>query len=382
MHICFITHEYPKKNFPHGGIGTFIQTIGKAYVAKGCKVSVVGINVYTKVYEEEDDHGVHIYRLKPRKIKGLTWFLNYKHINQQLLKLHVESPIDVIETPELGLVFLKKIKPIKYIIRLHGGHHFFAEAEERDIDRWKGFQEKRSFKKADAFVAVSNYVKTHTSKYLSYNNKKISVIKSPIDLDVFKPIPEIKVSDDTILFAGTICEKKGIKQLILAMKTVNASYPNLKLDIYGRDWFFKDGTSYVEYLKEKIIPELKEFSKNIIFKGPVPYIELATKYAAARICVFPSLMETQGLVAPEAMAMKKVVVFSNLGPGPETIEHKKTGLLCNPYDVNNIAENILWALENPKKCLEIEGQANEFVYQAFNTGSIVNKNIDFYKSIL
>ena len=68
--------------------------------------------------------------------------------------------------------FLKqKIKNIKYVIRLHGGHHFFAEAENRGINKWKGFQEKRSFKKADAFIAVSNYVKNHTATYLSYYNK-------------------------------------------------------------------------------------------------------------------------------------------------------------------------------------------------------------------
>tara|TARA_R110002050_G_scaffold188530_2_gene323057 strand:- start:76562 stop:77710 length:1149 start_codon:yes stop_codon:yes gene_type:complete len=381
MHICFITHEYPKEGFPHGGIGTFIQTIGKAYVSEGIKVSVIGINVYANKNEEELDEGVHIYRLKLRKVKGITWFLNYRSINRQILKIHKASPINIVETPELGLAFLNKIESIKYIIRLHGGHHFFSEVEERKIDWWKGFQEKRSFKKADAFIAVSNYVKEHTSKYLNYNKKSISIIRCPINLEVFKPRPEIIINEDTILFAGTVCEKKGVKQLISAMKKVNAIYPNLKLAIYGRDWFFKDGASYIQYLKEKVIPVLGEFSHNIIFKGVVSYNELSIEYASAKICVFPSLMETQGLVAPEAMAMKKVVVFSKLGPGPETIEHKKTGLLCNPYDSNDIAEKILWCIENPEKCLKIEEQARDFVIQTFNTDIIVKKNIEFYKSI-
>lgn len=382
MHICFITHEYPKEGFPHGGIGTFIQTIGKAYVNEGIKVSVVGINVYANKNEEELDEGVHIYRLKPRKVKGITWFLNYRSINRQILKIHKASPINIVETSELGLAFLNKIKSIKYIIRLHGGHHFFSETEERKIDWWKGFQEKRSFKKADAFIAGSNYVKEHTSKYLNYNNKSISIIRCPINLEVFKPRPEIMINEDTILFAGTICEKKGVKQLICAMKKVNEQYPNLKLAIYGRDWFFKDGTSYIQYLKKKVIPLLGEFSQNIIFKGVVSHNELSIEYASAKICVFPSLMETQGLVAPEAMAMKKVVVFSKLGPGPETIEHKKTGLLCNPYDINDIADNIIWCLKNSTKCLKIEEQAREFVIQTFNTKMIVKKNMEFYKSIL
>ena len=95
MHICFITHEYPKEGFPHGGIGTFIQTIGKAYVNEGIKVSVVGINAYANKNEEELDEGVHIYRLKPRKVKGFTWVLNYKSINNQILKINNHSIFDI-----------------------------------------------------------------------------------------------------------------------------------------------------------------------------------------------------------------------------------------------------------------------------------------------
>lgn len=382
MHICFITHEYPKARFPHGGIGTFIQTIGRAYVKLGHKVSVIGINVYTKNEEEEIDEGVNVYRLKQRIYKGLTWYFNYKSINNKLNELNSNQPIDIVETSELGLAFIKKQPTVKHIIRLHGGHHFFAESENRGINFWKGFQEKRSFKKADAFIAVSEFVKSHTAKYLTYHNKKIDIIKNPINLEIFKPRKEIKILEDTILFAGTVCEKKGVKFLILAMKIVLASYSNIKLVIYGRDWFFKDGRSYIQYLKEEIIPTLGKFSKHIIFKGSVSYEELATKYASAKLCVFPSLMETQGLVAPEAMAMKKTVIFSNIGPGPETIQHKKTGLLCNPYDSNNIAENIIWCIENKKKCNDIEILAREFVLQTFNAQKIVASNLEFYNSIL
>ena len=82
---------------------------------------------------------------------------NEEHQFNELIKeIHSTEPIDVIETSELGLAFLEKIKSVKYIIRLHGGHHFFSEAENRGINWWKGWQEKRSFKKADAFIAVFN----------------------------------------------------------------------------------------------------------------------------------------------------------------------------------------------------------------------------------
>jgi hypothetical protein len=109
-----------------------------------------------------------LFEFRKSKVKGLAWYFNSKNIAKTITEIHKKNPIDIIEGAELSLAFLPKIKEIKYVIRLHGGHHFFAEGENRGINGWKGFQEKRSFKKADAFIAVSNYVKSHTAKYLSY----------------------------------------------------------------------------------------------------------------------------------------------------------------------------------------------------------------------
>ncbi len=66
MHICFITSEYPKKGFAHGGLGSFVATLSKNLVKQGVKVSVVGIN-YTNNIETIIENGVNIYRLKPKK---------------------------------------------------------------------------------------------------------------------------------------------------------------------------------------------------------------------------------------------------------------------------------------------------------------------------
>jgi glycosyltransferase involved in cell wall biosynthesis len=92
-------------------------------------------------------------------------------------------------------------------------------------------------------------------------------------------------------------------------------------------------------------------------------------------------METQGLVAPEAMAMKKPVVFSELGPGPETIENYKTGLLCDPHNVNDIVEKISWFFGHKDKIESIGENARAFVLEKFNLQAILDKNISFYKSI-
>ncbi|MCD0471100.1 glycosyltransferase family 4 protein [Flavobacterium sp. JAS] len=377
MHICFLINEYPKEGFPHGGIGSFVKTLAGALVKNGIKVSVIGIN-YTLNDENEVVEGVNVYRIKRSTIKVFSWYFNFKAINKKIKEIHGLSSIDIVESSELGLAFIRKIKKIKYVIRLHGGHHFFAESENRQINKWKGFQEKRSFSKSDAFIAVSHYVKNHTGKYLDYNNKPIAYISNPIDIEFFKPTGENEIRN-RIVFAGTVCEKKGIRQLIQAFPIVKKEFPDATLEIYGRDWFFPDGSSYIQMLKEKELLKLGEIMNDVHFHGSVSYVSIPLVYACAEVCVFPSHMETQGLVAPEAMAMEKIVIFTKLGPGPEAIKDYETGLLCDPYNPNDIAEKIIWALSNKEKAKKIGKIARQVVLEKYGLRNIVFQNINFYK---
>lgn len=380
MHICFLTNEYPKEGFPHGGLGSFVKTLAEALVTSGIKVSVIGMN-YTQNKEIEILEGVQVHRLKKSKVKGLAWFFNSKAINATIATVNKKYAINILETPELGLAFIKKIRNIKYVIRLHGGHHFFAETENRGINPWKGFQEKRSFQKADAFIAISSYVKKNTEKYLSYQNKQVAEINNPVNTELFQPMDGV-VSTHSIVFAGTICEKKGIRQLIQAFPLVKIQFPEATLEIYGRDWKFLNGSSYMEMLKEKELPQLGMITKDIHFYGPVALTEIPLKYAQAEVCVFPSHMETLGLVAPEAMAMEKPVVFTSKGPGPEVIIDGTTGLLCDPHDPKDIAAKIIWVFENEIKATEIGKKARNAVVAKFNTEKVVAQNIAFYTVII
>lgn len=378
MHICFLTNEYPKKGFPHGGFGTFVQTIALQLVKAGVAVSVVGVN-YESNYEETVENGIAIYRIKKHQVKGLSWFLNSRDINKCLKKIHQESPISIVEASELGLAFINKVSNIKYIIRLHGGHHFFAEAEKRGIDKWKGFQEKRSFKKADAFVAVSEYVKKHTQRYLDYNNKPIEIINYPIDFRLFKPSNSPKEINQRIVFAGTVCEKKGVRQLIQAFQEIKMKFSDSELYIYGRDWTFADGRSYIGQLKE----DFSSFElERIIFMGSVSHSDLPAIYESAAVCVFPSHIETQGLVAPEAMAMEKAVIFSNTGPGAETIIDGQTGFLVNPYNPSEIAQKISWCFEHQDLAQQIGKNARIAAIEQFDPEMILQRNLEFYKKAI
>ena len=118
------------------------------------------------------------------------------------------------------------------------------------------------------------------------------------------------------------------------------------------------------------------------FKGAVPRDELDGHYAAAAVCVFPSHMETQGLVSLEAMLLEKAVVFSKYGPGPETIQHGVDGLLCDVYQPEDIAAQILRILENPDEAEAMGRRARRTVMERCDLAKVTAQNIAFYRSLM
>jgi len=378
MHICFLTHEYPKPGFPHGGIGTFVKTIGSQLMQAGHTVSVVGVG-YNSTDEIENDNGVTIYRLAPGNIKGLNWYLNTRKINKCLHSINETDPIDIIESSERGLFAIKKLRGIKYIIRMHGGHHFFAESENRKIDWWKGYQEKQSFRNADKIIGVGQYVMDHTAKYIEYENKRGQVIYNPANFSKFYQADHSKIIPGRIFFAGTICEKKGIRQLVQAMSSIKEAVPEAHLFIAGRDWFYPDGRSYIEYLRKFITPDIID---SIQILGQLPNEDIPGYIEQAEVCVYPSHMEAMPIAWIEVLSMGKAIVASEKGPGSEVITHGETGMQCNPLDPNDIAEKVIYLLKNKEKAIELGRNARVDVLNRFNPILILQKNLDFYKSII
>lgn len=379
MHIVFLSSEYPQINYPHGGVGTFIRTLSRWLVKHDVNVSVIGINTNLKD-QFENDHGVEVHRLRSIRFKGLSWIFNSYLINKKIDSLNNLKKIDIIEGSELSLAFLKKNKKIKYLIRMHGGHHFFSKSENRKINLWKGLQERYSFYKADAVIGVSNYVINHTLNYFDFKDKVKGVINNPANIDKFYLSDPKKAIKGRIFFAGTVCEKKGIRQLIEAMHIVKKTKPDAHLIVAGRDWHFpKTKKSYIEYLKTSIDASMVE---SITFLGNIPNSKIPELIEKSEICCYPSHMEAMPLAWIEVMSMKKAFITSHLGPGTEIIEHGVNGILCNPLDPKNIAEKIIYVFNNKEKVDLLVEKAYRHAVKNFNLDYLGEKNRNLYSSLI
>lgn len=379
MHICYITAEYPILNLSHGGIGTFTRSLGYKLVENGISVSVVRL---AKVGKSEiiDDNGIKVYVI-PEQQKGPFKFLfNALNINRTVSKIHKQSPISIIETPELGLAFLKKIPGIQYCIRMHGGHHFFAKAENRPTEWKKVWQEKKSFAKADHILAVSQYVAETTRELLQLGNRKITVFYNPIDTKRFYQADRSKIVTHCIFFAGTIVEKKGIRQLVQSLEYLTDDFPDIQLLIAGKDANIP-GTAkpYRPVLEAAISDKIKP---HVVFLGSVPNFEIPEHIEKAQICCYPSHMEAMPLAWLEVLAMGKVFLGSNTGPGPEAVKENETGYLTDPHDPKAIAAKIKYIFEHYDQALQLAENARKRILESFDVDFLVGKNIAFYQSLL
>lgn len=379
MHICYITAEYPIRNLPHGGVGTFTKSLSQKLVESGIAVSVIRLS---KVIKSEviNDNGVKVYLIPEAGKVPLRFVWNSVRIGKAIAQIHRKQPISIVETPELGLTFLKKLRGVKYVIRMHGGHHFFTKAENRPLEWKKVWQEKKSFAKADAIAAVSDYVAQVTREMLELGQIKISVIYNPIDTKKFYQSDDSKIEKHTLFFAGSIIEKKGIRQLVQSLDYLVDDYPDLKLRIAGRDATIPGTGQPYRPLLEKAISE--KARPHIVFLGVIPNFEIPTYIEQSQICCYPSHMEAMPLAWLEVLAMGKVFLGSNTGPGPEAVKEGETGFLVNPHDSKAIADKIRFIFEHYDLALDMAKQARIRVAKEFDIAVLVQKNIEFYKSVL
>jgi glycosyltransferase involved in cell wall biosynthesis len=374
MHICFLCNEYPPGK--HGGVGSFTQTLARALVKRGIKVTAIGTYpIGSRV--TEDDEGVQIIRLPHTRLKRMGFLVNGARLRRELAQIHTELPIDILEGPELSLAAVPAGFPAAKVIRMNGGHHFFAVTLGKKPRAWRSWLERRSFGRANHLCAVSSFVAETTRDLLHLNGRQIEILPNPVDTGFFRPRTEVKDERGLILFVGTVCEKKGVRQLIEAMPQIIKEMPDAKLQIVGRDWLDPHtDQSFINYLTTLIPLELKP---HIVFSGPVEHSLLPGLIALSTVCVYPSHMEALPVAWLEGMAMGKAVVASKTGPGPEVIEDGVSGLLCDPHAPGSIAEKVITLLKSADLRREVGNKAQNRVRDFFSVDVLVDRNQNFYR---
>jgi glycosyltransferase involved in cell wall biosynthesis len=224
---------------------------------------------------------------------------------------------------------------------------------------------------------VSCYVGETTRRLLGLAARPIEVLPNPVDASLFCPRPGMSEEEGLILFVGTVCEKKGIRQLVQAMPRIVEAVPHARLRVVGRDGRDpKTGMSFTDGLRATLSPEL---AGRVEFAGNVEHAALPDQMARAQVCVYPSHMEALPVAWLEGLAMGKAVVASATGPGPEVIEDGVSGLLCDPHAPASIADRIIALLRDPQLRGRLGARARERAVASFSVETLVTRNEAFYR---
>lgn len=214
---------------------------------------------------------------------------------------------------------------------------------------------------ADLIVCVSEAKKRELLE-LKVPLEKIEVVYNAFDLRSLWPGSSSNIDirreyhlpaqSKIVASFGRLSPEKGQKYLILAADAALGKRKDIYFLIFG------EGR---EKENLQMLAQRLGLEKNVILAGfvknPLDYIRQID------LLVNPSLTEGLPNVILEALALKKPIIATSVGGVPEIILDNQTGFLVPSQNPQPLADQILFALENPN----LTAQAAERGYQLLQT---------------
>lgn len=211
------------------------------------------------------------------------------------------------------------------------------------------------------FFARTEYEANYLRKGYDIAAEKVCIVPLSYREDQYDATIE---KEPFCLFAGTMTQpRKNVPRLIEAAKKYGF---NLKL-------VGNKGNAESEARLRQLIGQ----AKNIEVLGFVSDEELISLYNRAKVFALPSLNEGVGLVALEAAMHGCNIVITNLG-GPKEYYKERTAQLVNPYDMDDIGQAIMRALQDNTS----QPQLRNDLSSNYNVSACVDKLLTYYQSIL
>ncbi|MBS7531144.1 glycosyltransferase family 4 protein [Hazenella sp. IB182353] len=386
LRVVFLCWEYPP--LVVGGLSVAVNGLAVHMAKQGIEVHVVTSRVEsTPKYELLD--GVHIHRVGKYidQVGGAffdwTVHLNLEMVNEVDCLISGGLQFDLIHAHDWLVYFaakyLKQVYDTPIIYSFHGLQAPRNKAAQvTEFDKIHEIEIKSS-QMADRVITVSYSMKDDLQRLLGLSSEKINVISNGIQVPENPIAPTqllekayVSVDEKMVLFIGRLVIEKGVHILLEAAKIVLQKYPKVKFVIAG------DG--YLRNVLEEKARELRVM-EHVVFTGIVDRKKRDHLYQLADICVFPSLYEPFGIVALEAMSYQTPVIVSDTGGLSEIITHRKNGLRIKSGDIESLASQIIWCLENATSVNQMVEIAYEELSIKYNWNTIAKETISVYNEV-
>jgi glycosyltransferase involved in cell wall biosynthesis len=253
---------------------------------------------------------------------------------QRIALIHsTDRPRDAVTCALVG-----RLSGARSIIHVH-----VRRGETNGLVRW-------AMHSANALVGVSGFVQ-ESLVACGYARSKCHTVLNGIDLARWNPETSgdavrqefgIPRGAPVIACAARLFRWKGQDVLLRAIPAVGTEFPSLRVLIVGVDDDVGESGSFSGELRA--LADTLGVRERVIFTGQRS--DMPAIMAACDVFALPSNEEPFGLVFAEAMAMKKPVAAIANGGTPEVVEHRLSGLLSAPGDLNGFTANLLTLLRD------------------------------------
>ncbi|MDH4197925.1 MAG: glycosyltransferase family 4 protein [Candidatus Aminicenantes bacterium] len=179
--------------------------------------------------------------------------------------------------------------------------------------------------------------------------------------------PELGLDDEAraVGVVGTIFPGKGQREAVLALASLAARFPRLKLLLIGE----AADVGYVRQIEKTIARH--GLGGRVVFTGFRS--DLDEVLGLLDLLLIPSTVDSFGRVALEAMAAEVPVVAVARGGLPEVVEHGETGFLVDGPEPDTLAAGMAAVLDSPVRAREVAARARRAVRRRFSLTAEVRK---------
>jgi glycosyltransferase involved in cell wall biosynthesis len=264
--------------------------------------------------------------------KQLIWRrLFLKAVDDYFLKNGAPACVHVHVPWKAGLIALalKKKYGWNFIVTEHWGiYNKIAEGNYFTQPFYIKNALKRIYKKAKAFVTVSNYLGEGVNKIVV--PKEFSILPNVVDTTLFFYRNE-KYSRFSFIHVSNMVPLKNIEGLLQAFKILvdKGNLPDMQLILVGNR-----NDEHVQKAKN-----LGLLNTSVFFRGEVPYTEVAKEMQLAHCLIVNSHIENSPCVIGEAHCCGLPVIATQVGGIPEMI-NPNNGILVPPASIGRLADAI------------------------------------------
>lgn len=374
MHVGFLTLEYPP--LPTGGIGTSLRTLGRALVAQGHRVTVVGWGPRL----ETEDEGVRVRFLGDSALPRMGWLLNRWAVRRELVRLAERERLDLVAThdwcgPSAGLSL-----PCPVAVHLHGSATYFAYLLAEEVRPAIHLAESVALRRADGVASVSRFTADVTRRLFGLE-RPIEIIPNGVDVERFRPGRADEVELGVVLYFGTLVRKKGVLDLGPVFSEIVRRYPEARLRLVGRDAPDRQTgcPSTWEMLADSLSPAARARTE---YLGARPYLEVHQHVRRAAVCLFPSYAEALPLAWMEAMACGRPVAAYDVGWAPELVRSGVDGLLVPLGKTSSLAEAVVSVLADPALGRSLGEAARARAESDFSADAVARRTAEWYGKLI